>query len=255
MASALIGYSGFVGSNLRRSHTFDYEFNSANIAEAHGRTFDLVVFSAARAEKWRINQDPEADAAHIAELEHHLSLIEADRVILISTVDVYGTPRDVDESTHIEVQGLHPYGAHRLELEDFVRRQFPTTHVVRLPGLFGPGLKKNVIYDLLHDNALERIHADGSFQYYGLPRLWGDLCRIVDAGLPLVNITSEPIRTGDLAEQALGIPFDNRPTDIVAAEYDVRSIHSQLWGRDDGYLYSQADVVSDVQAFVRGGGK
>ena len=46
------------------------------------------------------------------------------------------------------LDGLHPYGRNRLELEDLVRKEFDTL-VVRLPALFGKGLKKNFIYDAI----------------------------------------------------------------------------------------------------------
>ena len=36
--SALIGYTGFVGSNLVRQHSFDAMFNSQNIDSISGRS-------------------------------------------------------------------------------------------------------------------------------------------------------------------------------------------------------------------------
>ena len=44
---ALIGYSGFVGSFLRRQHSFDALFNSSNINEVGALKFDTVFCSAA----------------------------------------------------------------------------------------------------------------------------------------------------------------------------------------------------------------
>ena len=37
-ASALIGYTGFVGSNLLRQRAFDATFNSKNIEQISGRS-------------------------------------------------------------------------------------------------------------------------------------------------------------------------------------------------------------------------
>ena len=59
-STALIGYTGFVGSNLLRQRPFDACFNSSNIDQIAGRSFDLVVCCGARAEKWKANADPEA---------------------------------------------------------------------------------------------------------------------------------------------------------------------------------------------------
>ena len=252
MTSALVGYTGFVGGNIQEAHPFDELYNSRNIRDIEGREFDLLVFSAARAEKWRINQDPESDLRHIEELERTLGTVSAKRIVLISTIDVYPRPRDVDETSPIDLDQLHPYGLHRLRLEEFVRRSFEAAHVVRLPGLFGPGIKKNVIYDLLNDNNVDRIHADGVFQYYDLRLLWGDLQRAMAAEIDVLNIATEPIATAELARVAFGMPFSTRPEGISPGFYDMRSVHSSEWGRDDGYLYGRGDVLDRLAQFVAG---
>ena len=61
MKKALIGHSGFVGGNLKAQMNFDHFFNSTNIAEIRGQKFDEVYISAAPAEKWRANKEPEND--------------------------------------------------------------------------------------------------------------------------------------------------------------------------------------------------
>lgn len=245
--TALIGYTGFVGSNLANLRSFTDRFNSANIAEIHGQHFDEVVVSAARAEKWRINQDPASDRVHIQELEQILGNFTTDRLVLISTVDVYARPVEVDERTPIDLDQLHPYGAHRYRLEQFVRQTFTESQVVRLPGLFGPGLKKNVIYDLLHDNNVDRIHRAGSFQYYDLTRLADDLerFRTLDAGL--VNVTAAPLRTDQIARACFGMDFTNEPAGVSPGSYDVRSV---LAVSGDGYHYSAEETLASLQRFV-----
>jgi nucleoside-diphosphate-sugar epimerase len=249
-ADALVGYTGFVGGNVSRTHTFTDLYNSANIAQIAGRSYDLVVFSAARAEKWRINQNPEADTTHIDELKETLASFRTNQLVLISTVDVYGHPISVDENTPVPEPGLHPYGAHRAELEDFARHQFTNVLVVRLPALFGPGIKKNVVFDLLNNNGVEKIDHRGSFQYYDLRHLWDDVTVALRAGLELVNFATQPISTGVVAREAFGMDFTNEPEGSRPASYDVRSIHAELFGGGDGYLYTATQVLDDLRAFV-----
>ena len=53
--TALVGYTGFVGSNIASSFKFDRLFNSKNIKEAYGLNPDLCVYSGVRAEKYLAN--------------------------------------------------------------------------------------------------------------------------------------------------------------------------------------------------------
>ncbi|HTE44880.1 MAG TPA: hypothetical protein VK636_06520, partial [Gemmatimonadaceae bacterium] len=132
--SALIGHTGFVGSNLLRQRSFDAHYNSSNIEEIGGRTFDLVVCSGARAEKWLANAEPKRDLENIERLAGALEQVNARKVVLVSTVDVFMNPVDVDEGSPVLQDGLHAYGRHRRLLEERLSSRFDTT-VVRLPGL------------------------------------------------------------------------------------------------------------------------
>ena len=147
---ALVGYTGFVGSNLYASGEFDAGFNSKNIQEAFGLEPELLVYAGLRAEKYLANRFPQKDLALIEEAERNLERIRPEKLVLISTVDVYPDPVEVDEDTLIRPEGLSPYGADRFLLEEWVRGNFPEALIVRLPGLFGKNLKKNFLYDYLH---------------------------------------------------------------------------------------------------------
>ena len=145
----LVGYTGFVGSNLADSHQFDYLINSKNIQDAYGVQPDLLVYAGVRAEKFLANTAPEADMANIQEALENIKKIKPKKLVLISTVDVYKIPVEVDEDSRMEKENLHPYGANRLWLEEQVQELFPKTYIIRLPGLFGKNLKKNFLYDYI----------------------------------------------------------------------------------------------------------
>lgn len=248
MRSALIGHTGFVGGNLAAQFSFTDFFNSKTIGGMAGREFDLVVCSGARAEKWKANQDPVADQAGIRGLTDILEKVRAREFILISTVDVFRTPCDVDEATPIDTIGLGPYGLHRHELEQFCRERF-ATRVVRLPGLFGPGLKKNIIYDFLHNNQVDKVHADSVYQFYDLTRLWSDISVIRRHDIDLVHLATPPVSVADVASKAFGFEFTNRPAGNPA-RYDFQTRHSDLFGGPAGYLHDEAELWRRLQAFV-----
>jgi nucleoside-diphosphate-sugar epimerase len=250
MANALIGYTGFVGGNLRRQAPFEGLYNSKNVESIAGQTYDLVVCAGAPAEKWKANRNPEADQKVIGKLTAALEHVNAAQVVLISTVDVYPNPVEVDEGTDIDPEHAHPYGRHRFGLEVFLTARFNTL-VVRLPGLYGTGLKKNAIFDLLNNNHLEVVHADSVFQFYGLDRLWADIQAALNARLRLVNFTTEPVSVQEVAKEAFGTEFSNRPPETNPARYDVRSRFAQVLGGRDGYLETKQQVLAGISAFVK----
>lgn len=146
----LVGSTGFVGSNILKSFSFDRSFNSKNIDDAYSLNPELLVYAGLRAEKFLANSDPEADMANIYAAEENIRKINPKRLVLISTVDVLKNPCGCDESTEIETDGLHPYGLNRYRLESWVRENYPEALIIRLPALFGINLKKNFLYDFIN---------------------------------------------------------------------------------------------------------
>lgn len=249
MTSALIGSTGFVGSNLLRQMQFDHAYYSKTIPEIRGRHYDWIICAGVRAEKWKANADPAADAAGIQALTDHLLRASCRRMILISTVDVYPDPVEVDEDTPIDSASASVYGRHRYELELTLAARFPTT-VIRLPGLFGAGLKKNVIFDLLNNNLVEKINPSSSYQYYNLERLGDDLRWAVECDLAVVNFATPPIETAELARTVFGRELRYGPTASTAARYDMRTKYAEEFGRRGPYLYDKQDVFDDLTRFV-----
>jgi nucleoside-diphosphate-sugar epimerase len=247
-STALIGYTGFVGSNLLRQRPFDACFNSLNIDQIAGRSFDLVVCCGARAEKWKANADPEADLDNIERLTRALANVNATKLVLISTVDVFLNPAGVDEDSPTPMTTLHAYGRNRRRLEQIVAGRFDA-HVVRLAGLYGPGLKKNAIYDLLHDNNVHKIDSRGVFQFYDVSRLWSDVEVAMDNELPLVHLPPEPVSVSDVARAAFGIEFTNEVAATVA-RYDIPTKHAPLFGGDGRYTQTKIAELSGISAFV-----
>ena len=147
---ALVGYTGFVGSNIYSAGDFDAVYNSKNIAEAYGTGPDLLVYSGLRAEKYLANNAPEKDMELIYQAEDNIAKISPERLVLISTIDVFKEPKGVDENSEIDTEDLQAYGYNRYQLERWVREKYPDALIIRLPGLFGKNIKKNFIYDYIN---------------------------------------------------------------------------------------------------------
>lgn len=253
--TCLIGYTGFIGSNLKRQHDFTEYYRSTNIDRIRGEHYDLMVCAGVSAAKWQANQRPDEDRAAIDSLVDHLSQVRASRVILISTVDVYPVTKGVDESFECGGHPNHAYGSNRLQLEKTLGALFPELYIARLPAVFGPGLKKNVIYDLLHNNCLGAIDPGSTFQYYDTTCLWRDLQVMQKSQAPIVNLATEPIVTRTIVETYFpGAQIG--PGSASPAYYDVRSLYADAFGGRNGYRFDASEVLYRLGKFIhmtRGG--
>lgn len=250
MANALIGFSGFVGSTLLKQTPFESLYRSTNISDIEGQSFDTVVCAGAPAQKWIANRESEADRQKIDGLIAHLKLMNCKTFVLISTVDVFKNPLGVDEDTTIDEEGLHAYGLHRRLLEKFVEGHFQNHLIVRLPGLIGHGLRKNVIYDFLNDNNLHTIDSRCVFQFYPTANLWYDIQTALNAGLTLVHLTAEPISVADVSAQGFGKPFEQAQSNSPAV-YDMRTRHARMFGASGYYQYSRRETIQAVRTYAQ----
>ena len=246
----LIGHTGFVGATLLRQRSFDALYRSTNIAEIEGREFGTLVCSGAPAQKWIAERDPAADIANLESLARRLDTVRAQQVILVSTVDVFPDSRGMDEQSPIEAARLTAYGRNRLWLERHIAGRFERTLIVRLPGLVGPGLRKNAIFDLLNDNNLHMIDGRGVFQFYPMVNLWSDLSKALAAALSVVHLPGEPISVAEIAAQGFGRPFDNT-LERPPAQYDLQTRHAEVLGGAGRYLYSKRESLMAIRAYAQ----
>jgi hypothetical protein len=247
---ALVGHTGFVGGNLIRQHDFAAHYNSTNINEIAGRHFDTLVFSGAQAKKWWANQGPQQDWAGIQRALDGMVGVTADRVILISTIDVVPQVAGADEGFDCGSQPTHPYGENRLRLEAAMNAMFRTIMTVRLPALSGWDLRKNILYDLVHDNMMDKIDPASRFQFYDLYRLWDDIETASHAGLKLVHLVTEPVLTGDIVEQFFPAAIVGTPPVSGSASYDFRTRHDAVFGGTGGYIYGTSEVMRRIGNWV-----
>ena len=135
-------------------------------------------------------------------------------------------------------------------LEKFVESHFPNHLIVRLPGLVGPGLRKNVIFDFLNNNNLHAIESRGVFQFYPMVNLWYDIQVALNAGLRLVHLTAAPVSVAEVSRQGFGKPFDQdwlarqRPTTCGRAT-------AQIFGAQGAYQYSVRETIQAIRAYAQ----
>lgn len=250
MKTALIGYTGFVGSNILSQNKFDDLYNSENIQDIHGKKYDLLVNAGVTGTKWIANSNPRADIKRIRNLMDHLKLVRTNHIVHISTFDVYPNTKNVDEQTTIPLDDKNNvYGKNRLKMELFIKRIFPHHTIVRLPGLYGKNLKKNFIYDFIHNRKFYLTNSENIVQMYNLSHIWSDIKIALNNDLPIINLAVEPVALRKIIKEIFDIDFNNQ-TDKPPTYYDVRSIYGNLYQSKTKYLYSQDQVLEELKRFV-----
>jgi len=237
---ALIGSTGFVGGNLLRQMQFTDLYSSVNIGQISGRTLELIVCAGAPGTKWIANTHPIKDRRSIDKLMAALDGVRGSPiVILISTVDVYGEPRAVDENT--APYAADDYGENRAGLELFVATRFERYRIYRLPALFGEGLKKNALFDLMHGKNTCQISPNAIYQWYPVERLWRDILTIRHR---VVNLATEPITMAAIRDSFFR-DIELGPPSNDPLRYDVRSIYAA-----NGYHLQRDEVLTEMEKFL-----
>jgi sugar phosphate isomerase/epimerase len=250
MVRAIVGYSGFVGSNLLQFYKFDYFYNSKNFSDAKNMEFDELFFCGVPAVKWYANKFPEEDQNVIEQLKNILRTIKTKKIILISTIDVYEyTNADLNEDYDCDIFNNHTYGTNRYLFENFVKKQFDNFHIIRLPALFGKGLKKNIIYDLINCNQIENISKDTCFQWYDLNWLKNDIDLIIKNNISTCNLFTEPLSSLEIIK-LFDYPieeFKNKSKMI----YNLKSKYSELFDSSvKGYVRDKDSVLHNLRLFL-----
>jgi hypothetical protein len=250
--AGLIGHTGFVGGNLNRQARFAKHYNSRNFRDLGGQGFELLVCAGVSAAKWIANKEPDQDRERIRQLTDVLATVSVEEFILISTIDVYPEPAvGGNEDTAIDAAANSAYGRHRYELEQWAASHFGRCRIVRLPALFGPGLRKNALFDLLHDNQVHAINPAGIYQWYPVGRLWSDIEIARRANLKLVNLFTQPLPMGRIIESYFpGAPVG--PSRSGAATYRVETRHARLFGGANGFLMSADACLAEIGRYVAG---
>lgn len=232
---ALIGHTGFVGGALARRYSFDRYYNSSNIRELSGH-FDEITVAGMPGTKWKANAHPDSDGKALDSILSALGRINRTcRVNLVSTIDVFAEPVNVTPNTPPDATS--PYGKHRFILEEYVRVHFHDFWIFRYPSLYGLGLKKNALYDLMNDHRISEIHPDDTYQWFDVDDIrFGSTLQRVDHWCP------EPIAMRELVHVVFGLSLPSVP-DRPPVRYDARGPH-------DGYCDSRNYTIPKIIKFV-----
>lgn len=242
--NALIGYTGFIGSNLCKQFDIDLFYNSSNIETIKGETIDHLICAGLPGVKWLANKNPKEDLKKINLLKSSIKDLKVNQVTFISSIDVYKNPVQVDEDTKTSLVH-HAYGAHRTEFENFMISNFKNIRSLRLPVVYGSGFKKNYLYDLINDNNIEKICLDSEVQFYHVKNLKKDIEKAWKINSKIINLAVEPVLIFDIVEKYF---LDKKSFCVNKNLFktDMKTKFSKT-----GYFYNKKETLKLIGEFLK----
>lgn len=199
-----MGGSGLIGTTLQEQHKFDLVFSSKDahkIDKLDLNGYDIWL-SCLPATKWKVNENIEEDIYNMQYIIKLLKRFKFNNIILFSTIDVYvDSPLESNEWYAPNISEFN-YGTNRRLFEIMVSQllSYNNLKIFRLPALFGKHIKKNIIFDLLNNNQVDKIKAKSSYQWYDLNDLYKDVQDRLLLSPKIFNLFPEPIPTKRIIE-------------------------------------------------------
>ena len=202
---AIVGAYGFIGGHLSTRYKNHKKFGRQNIMDLESDNSDITIVAAAPATKWIANAEPEKDLMNIKNLIYSLRTIQRRKCVLISTIDVFPTNYEFDEDSVVLTNHEEAYGANRSYLETELANFLEDLHIIRLPGMYGPGLKKNLIFDLANKKEPPKLNPSSTFQFYDVRSLPGHIELCLDNDVKVLNLATEPVSVKEIYFDCFGL--------------------------------------------------
>ncbi|AWN34435.1 NAD-dependent epimerase/dehydratase family protein [Methylobacterium radiodurans] len=204
----VLGGDGFVGSAYARlcaARGLEHRVITRANYEAHiGTACALLINANGNSKKFLADRDPrwEFDAS-VRSVCHTLEDFRSDAYLYLSSGDVYPDPSSpslAHEAAPIDVRRQSRYGLHKYLAEQLVLARHPRPLVLRMGGFVGSGMRKNAVFDMLHDQTV-RLAPDSALQFIGTDTAADLVWTLVERQVcgEIVNLgATGTVRIGDL---------------------------------------------------------
>jgi len=192
----IIGQSGFVGNTIYNyfiTNNYEVKYINSKTKQLSNTHFDVIVNCAGNPKKYLAESNPEIDIhKNISPFLRILKLkLKTKHFIHISSIDACN-PQESN------------YAKSKIVTENCAKLYFPKTTVLRLGGLIGPYLSKNVVYDIVNNKNLF-VTFNSTYNYISTQ----EVAKIVEQIITLniwnktINIAaSKPIKVNKIIEEA-----------------------------------------------------
>ncbi len=143
MKICIIGHTGFVGQTVYNYlstiyHTCGINTKTTKIPKDH---FDITINCAGNAKKYLSEKEPQKDILINAKIFNTILQLKTKKLIHISSISATDLPNN-------------NYTISKLITEEYSKLYFSNSIILRLGGIIGPNLKKNVVFDIINNKKL-----------------------------------------------------------------------------------------------------
>jgi hypothetical protein len=243
--NALIGYTGFIGSNLVNiEKSLDY-YNSKNISKIRGKYYDKVYCAGTSSKIWLAKKKPKEDKKKIDNLIENLKRVKANKFFLVSTCEIYHNQKNFYENQKINVLKSYSYGYNRYILELFIQKKFTNHYLIRLPIVYGKNFSKNFLYDLINKNNIDQLNGNDRVQIYEVSNLKKHFQYMETKKISKLNASSSPIKLSFIAKNFFKTEVNFKK------KYRKINIKSIYGSKNNNYFLSNKKTVSDLKKFLQ----
>ncbi len=168
----ILGGKGFIGSAFVRWCQANQKkyvcITRENYQLFTSTNCEILINANGNSSKPRAAKDQIFDfEASVVSVKKSISDFKPAIYVYLSSCDVYpdcSNPESTREDQPIDITRQSVYGFHKWLAEQCVQHDCPKWLIFRMGGFVGPGLKKNAIFDIIHDSPLW-LDSESELQY------------------------------------------------------------------------------------------
>lgn len=221
---ALIGSQGTVGHSILDQISVDAVFNSDNITDLSGQSYNTVYIAAPSGNRLAINRQQGNDEQDFQQIQTALAAADVKQVIFISSVDAVTAPDS-------------RYGRNRANMETWIRNNYADYYIIRLSTLVGKHIKKNVLFDLKHNIFIDRIDFSAVIQWCILDTL-RDQIELAQANKQReIDLVSQPIANWEIVQKFFPTIYkETTGSTVFYDQHPYRYTRRQIFAAMENYL-------------------
>ena len=106
--------------------------------------------------------------------------------------------------------------------------EYNSIKVLRLPGVYGPYLKKNILFDIKNSNNLDQININSYYQWYNINLIALDIETANYDDRTIFNLFPEPVSTRDIVERFCDKPIGYEGK-LMTYNYQTNTTTKRYW--------------------------